>query len=154
MAVAKPTPSERMSCGKLSAGKMPTRLLTAEMVVLEEEQKAAALMNCRKANRPWFPALPPAAKNFPAKKCDVPAGASELIPAARPQLTTHQASGWQSALFQTNSLGDKSQPGINHKPWDYEADKEDAVKRRSPPVTRREQGFDVFMGRRYHFIAQ
>lgn len=64
----------------------------------------------------------------------------------------HQAGSQR--IFQTNSLGDSWQPGINHKPWDYEADKEDAVKRRAPPVTRREQGFDVFMGRRYHFIAQ
>ena len=41
MAVAKPTPSERMSVGKLSAGKMPTRLLTAEMVVLKRTKSSS-----------------------------------------------------------------------------------------------------------------
>jgi len=38
MAVAKPTPEERMSVGKLSAGKTPTRLLTADKINVNTEK--------------------------------------------------------------------------------------------------------------------
>lgn len=66
MAVAKPTPSERMSVGKLSAGKMPTRLLTAEMVVLKRT-KSSSVNELPEGKQAITTSVAASSKNFPAK---------------------------------------------------------------------------------------
>ncbi len=78
MAVAKPTPSERMSVGKLSAGKMPTRLLTAEMVVLKRTE-SSSVNELPEGKQAMTTSVAASSKKLPSKNSDVPAGASELI---------------------------------------------------------------------------
>ncbi len=147
------TDAQRANVSRKTFRRQNAHQITDCRMVVLKRTKAAALMNCRKANRPSLPALPPAAKKTSQQnlRCQQgvrtnPSSAPTIINA----LSIRLAVSASSSPIVWAIVGSR----INHKPWDYEADKEDAIKRCAPPVARREQGFDVFMGRRCHFIAQ